>query len=179
MLKDLKDAGYKLCVISDAAYVDIAGWNKSPLAKYFDKTVFSCEVGYIKPDPRLFETAKQMMGHPTECIFVGDGGHEELMGAQSVGMKTIKAEWINNRRVEEIYQYSNYRVQETESMLTVVKEINFDLDKNMKAKDIKETIEKPEKKPDIDEFLASFDENKNENKKDIIEKNKDEVDMEL
>ena len=35
MLADLKQDGWKLCVISDAARVDIAHWDESPLAQYF------------------------------------------------------------------------------------------------------------------------------------------------
>lgn len=123
MLKNLKQDGWKLCVISDAARVDIAHWEESPLAKYFDDVVFSCDVGFVKPDPRLFEVAKERMGNPIECVFCGDGGHEELQGAQLSGMITAKAEWINNRRNDELYAFSNVRAQTTTQMVEMMRDI--------------------------------------------------------
>jgi putative hydrolase of the HAD superfamily len=93
--------------------------------KYFDKTIFSCEVGYVKPDPKLFETALRAMGNPQHTVFIGDGGHEELQGAQKAGMQTIKAEWIKNRREEELYAHSNFRLQSTEQVLETVNSIDF------------------------------------------------------
>jgi putative hydrolase of the HAD superfamily len=127
MLAGLKESGCELCVISDAAFVDVAAWNESPLAKYFDNTAFSCEVGYVKPDPRLFETAKRMMNNPRDCVFIGDGGHDELIGAQNAGMQTVKAEWIKNRRDETLYEYSNYRIQDATQVPKTAMEIDFDV----------------------------------------------------
>lgn len=157
MLKSLKEAGYKLCVISDAAYVDIAGWSKSPLSKYFDKTIFSCEVGYVKPDPKLFETALRAMGNPQHTVFIGDGGHEELQGAQKAGMQTIKAEWIKNRREEELYAHSNFRLQSTEQVLETVNSIDFTKQQVVEAEtQQQEPMQQPPQQPDIDDFISSF-----------------------
>ena len=125
MLQDLKSDGWRLCVISDAARVDIAGWDRSPLAQYFDATVFSCDVGYVKPDPRLFEMAKQVMGEPEHCVFIGDGGHEELMGAQRAGMITMKAEYIKNRRDELITQHADIRATTTKRVAEQARNIDF------------------------------------------------------
>ena len=125
MLEDLKNDGWKLCVISDAARVDIAGWEQSPLSKYFDATVFSCDTGYVKPDPRLFEHAKQIMGYPKECVFIGDGGHEELKGAQRAGMATIKAEYIKNRRDEEINRYADVHGVNARKIASQARQIDF------------------------------------------------------
>lgn len=123
MLKGLKEAGCKLCVISDAARVDIMHWQESPLAQYFDETVFSCDVGIVKPDAGLYRAAHQRMGCPTDMLYVGDGGHDELHGAHDFGMITAKAEWIHNRRLDSIYQYSNCRLQTPTQVLDIVKEM--------------------------------------------------------
>ena len=130
MLADLKQDGWKLCVISDAARVDIAHWNESPLAQYFDDVVFSCDVGFVKPDQRLFDVAKERMGNPIDCVFCGDGGHEELQGARLANMITAKAEWINNRRVEELYQFSDIRAQSTEMMVELTRKLDFEQMRN-------------------------------------------------
>lgn len=125
MLQDLKNDGWQLCVISDAARVDIAHWAESPLAQYFDNTVFSCDVGYVKPDPRLYEIAKQSMGDPSQCIFIGDGGHDELLGAHRAGMATIKAEYIKNRRDESIVRESDVRATNARKVAEIARGIDF------------------------------------------------------
>lgn len=125
MLQDLKNEGWQLCVISDAARVDIAHWSESPLAQYFDNTVFSCDVGYVKPDPRLYEIAKQSMGDPSQCIFIGDGGHDELLGAHRAGMVTIKAEYIKNRRDESIVRESDIRATNARKVAELARGIDF------------------------------------------------------
>lgn len=137
MLKDLKESGVQLCVISDAAYVDIMSWDDSPLAQYFDKTCFSCEVGLVKPDPELFKHAQAMFGYPDKCIFIGDGGHEELMGARRCAMQTIKAEWIKNRREEAIYEYADRKLQMTSQVPAAVQEMNRGLKQMLAEKQMK------------------------------------------
>lgn len=94
MLKSLKDSGFKLCIISDAAYVDIQAYNESPISKYFDNAVFSCCYGVTKPDQKIYNIAKELMGNPENSVFIGDGGHDEIVGAKKAGMKTIKVEWF-------------------------------------------------------------------------------------
>ena len=94
MLKKLKEKGYKLCIISDATFVDIMHFDESPLAKYFDNKVFSCEYGVAKPDSKIYQIALDVMANPSKTIFVGDGGHDELIGAKTNGMITIKVEWF-------------------------------------------------------------------------------------
>lgn len=94
MLDSLKKLGYKLCIISDAAYVDIQSYDKSPISKYFDNAVFSCHYGITKPDQKIYNIANELMGNPSRTIFIGDGGHDEIVGAKKAGMKTIKVEWF-------------------------------------------------------------------------------------
>ena len=105
MLGSLKEMGYKLCIISDAAYVDIKGYENSLLANYFDDVVFSCEHGVVKPNKEIYEIALAKMGNPIESFFVGDGGHDELVGAKAVGMKTIKVEWFKKYDLYDCVDY--------------------------------------------------------------------------
>lgn len=119
MLQELQQAGYQLCIISDAAYVDIAHWAESPLTSYFDGAVFSCDIGIVKPDAGLYQMAHVKMGKPTQMLYVGDGGHDELMGAQRFGMITAKAEWIRKRTEEAVCKYANYQLQRPNQVLQV------------------------------------------------------------
>lgn len=121
MLEELTKEGISLCIISDAAFTDIRNWDNSPLSKYFNKKVFSCEIGYVKPDSIIFEKAKEVMGNPKKCIFVGDGGHDELYGAHKVGMETVKVNWFINRRNKKINLYSDYCIKNKKNLKELVK----------------------------------------------------------
>lgn len=61
----------------------ISNWNHPPslyvtlrkygLAKYFDITIISDEVGFRKPDPRIFYKASETLSiQPSEAVYVGD-----------------------------------------------------------------------------------------------------------
>ena len=57
---------------------------------YFDATIFSDEVGYGKPDTRIFLTAAKRLGlEPSDILHVGDNIENDVRGAQSAGMKTL------------------------------------------------------------------------------------------
>jgi putative hydrolase of the HAD superfamily len=61
---------------------------------YFDATVFSDEVGYGKPDPRIFLTAAERLGlQPSNILHVGDNVENDVSGAQRAGMKTLLFEY--------------------------------------------------------------------------------------
>lgn len=119
LLKTIKELGFKLCIISDATFVDIKNFKNSPLYKYFDNAIFSCNYGYTKPDAKLYTIAKKVMGNPKKCIFIGDGGHQELIGAKNVGMNTIKVEWY--KKVDN-YNQVDFCTDEPKELLNKIKE---------------------------------------------------------
>src|SRR5215831_15236932 len=52
--------------------------------------IVSYEVGYRKPDPRIYRTALSALGaSPEDAIFVGDGGSDEHTGARAVGLRSV------------------------------------------------------------------------------------------
>ena len=53
-VRDLKNMGFKLGVISNADVTDTANWGSSPLRPYFDSAVFSCDIGSEKPDRKIY-----------------------------------------------------------------------------------------------------------------------------
>ncbi|HMI99406.1 MAG TPA: HAD-IA family hydrolase [Gaiellaceae bacterium] len=90
-LAELRRRGHRLGLISvcteDVPYV----WDETPLAGTLDETVFSCDVGLSKPDPRIYELAcERLEVEPAECLFVGDGANDELPGAERVGMTAVQ-----------------------------------------------------------------------------------------
>jgi len=54
------------------------------------EVAFSCETGFVKPDPQAYLYCMQKLGvQPEDCVFVGDGGSNELAGAQNLGITTV------------------------------------------------------------------------------------------
>ena len=128
MLQTLKAEGYRLCVISDAAMVDVMHWKESPLSALFDDTVFSYQEHVVKPDVELFQRAQLRMGSLGYSVFVGDGGHSELIGARESGMYTVKAEWTKNRREPEICEQADIRLQHPAQMVALMHMIEYEHD---------------------------------------------------
>lgn len=62
-----------------------------PIGPRLDVTVYSCDLGVVKPDPLLFLTASRRLAvAPAECLYVGDGGGRELSAARAVGMAAVR-----------------------------------------------------------------------------------------
>jgi putative hydrolase of the HAD superfamily len=90
LLEQLRGAGIKLALISNAGLDEIAAWSESPLAPFFATTLFSCYEGVMKPDTRIYERAAERLDvKPANCLYVGDGGSHEHEGARQAGMRTV------------------------------------------------------------------------------------------
>ncbi len=60
------------------------------LAAHLDAVVVSAEVGYEKPDPRIFLEAARRLGlDPERIAHVGDRRREDVEGALALGMRAI------------------------------------------------------------------------------------------
>jgi putative hydrolase of the HAD superfamily len=64
------------------------------LLHYFKSTVFSDEVGYCKPDPKVFEKAlNELEARPEEAVHVGDLLRTDIAGAKAIGMNAV---WVSD-----------------------------------------------------------------------------------
>lgn len=81
---------YKLGILSNHA----KEWSeymkqKFDLFKSFDQIIFSCDVGYRKPDPKIYEIAlEKLRCDPGECIFIDDK-KRNTDAAEKLGIKGI------------------------------------------------------------------------------------------
>jgi len=90
LLKTLRAAGIRTALVSNADAMEVAAWPSSPLAGLFDVEVFSFQVGAVKPEPEIFQHCLYRLGlKAADCVFVGDGGSNELAGARAVGLRTV------------------------------------------------------------------------------------------
>lgn len=97
LLSRLMESGYKTAIISNCSPEEAAALKKSSLYRYFDEVILSYEAHRMKPDPRIYAYAARRLGIvPGECLFVGDGGSNELAGAKAAGMDAVQTKWYTN-----------------------------------------------------------------------------------
>jgi putative hydrolase of the HAD superfamily len=91
VIEQLRSHGYRIGLVANQPIGLPSLWKEVPIAAHFDAALFSCEVGILKPDPRIYAMACQRLNvTPERCLFVGDGGSAELTGATRVGMQAIR-----------------------------------------------------------------------------------------
>lgn len=89
VLHTLREAGFRLGVISDwqkglAYFCEELG-----IGTFLDVVVASAEVGFQKPDPRLFQVARERMGISSdEILHVGDLAID-IEGAHAAGFSVV------------------------------------------------------------------------------------------
>jgi HAD superfamily hydrolase (TIGR01509 family) len=98
LVSELRERGLSLAVISNCLVEDVRAWPLWPLARHFKCPVFSCAAGVRKPDPEIYLKATRGLGvEPGEAIFVGDGGDDELSGAEGASLRAFRADWFSRR----------------------------------------------------------------------------------
>ena len=62
----------------------------SGIADYFDAIVISEEVGFTKPDPRMFEHAAELLGGISKphTLMIGDSPSSDMQGGSNFGIDT-------------------------------------------------------------------------------------------
>jgi HAD superfamily hydrolase (TIGR01549 family) len=95
LITGLTRRGVKLGVISNGFKEDVFGWPGCMLAPAFQCTAFSCEEGIAKPDPEIYLRAIHRLGVRSEStVYIGDGGDNELSGAEEAGLRAYHASWF-------------------------------------------------------------------------------------
>ncbi|MDD5192506.1 MAG: HAD family hydrolase [Candidatus Nanoarchaeia archaeon] len=91
ILMDLSK-NYKLGIISNLPHDSlISELKKESMLNMFDPIVISCQVGYRKPHPAIYQEAMRRANARSEkCIFASHD-EQEIIGADRVGMKGILA----------------------------------------------------------------------------------------
>ena len=90
ILRQLKP-DYRLAAVSDGQ----SAWalpelHRCQLDVFFESVTVSGDLGFRKPDRRIFETALNSLGlAPEEVIFVGNDMYRDICGAHDAGMKTV------------------------------------------------------------------------------------------
>jgi putative hydrolase of the HAD superfamily len=90
ILEDLRDAGYRLGVISNASHSLPETLRKIGLAPFFETITYSFAVGAEKPDVRIFRRALAE-AEATEgiALHVGDSFEADYVGAKRAGLHAV------------------------------------------------------------------------------------------
>jgi putative hydrolase of the HAD superfamily len=90
-LRALRQRGLRTAVVSDCTHELPVFLPRLPVAPLLDAEVYSIEVGHCKPDPAIYLAACERLGVPPKrCLYVGDGGSQELSGASAIGMTSVR-----------------------------------------------------------------------------------------
>jgi epoxide hydrolase-like predicted phosphatase len=91
LLRELRDHGYRLGVISNTSRIDLGIYlaQKRGLDGIFETVVSSAEVGIAKPDAAIYQIALDLFGiQPHEALFVDDLVRNTT-AAESLGIPSI------------------------------------------------------------------------------------------
>jgi putative hydrolase of the HAD superfamily len=70
------------------------------LASLFDVTIISAEIGFGKPDPRIFDAALAALdSQPKDAVMIGDSLARDVAGAHAAGIRAI---WIDRGVREDV-----------------------------------------------------------------------------
>ncbi len=105
VLTDLKK-DYRIFLISNLASPYQQPVFDKNLDIYFEKMIFSCDYGFLKPDQEIFKEVEQLTSHkPNEILMVGDSFTSDIKGAQQMGWSYLK---VNRYApITEDYEISN------------------------------------------------------------------------
>ena len=105
MLTKLKEEGISIGLISNCFSEEAEVIRKSMLFPYFDKVCLSYEEGVQKPDEEIYRRCMAGLGvAPEECIYIGDGGSQELEAARDLGMNAMQAVWYMDNKKKDFLQ---------------------------------------------------------------------------
>lgn len=99
-LKCLKEKGYRNIILSNhipelPEIVRCLG-----LMEYIDICISSANVGFEKPNPKIFQHAIEMAGNPEIVWMVGDSIKADVYGAEAAGIKAILVRKPTNEPVK-------------------------------------------------------------------------------
>ena len=104
MITGLTSVGAQLAVCSDAGWEVAYVLESIPFGSMFRTVSISCETGYLKSEPAGFDKVlSDLSAAPDQCMFVGDGGSNELAVARGLGFRVVQI----SGRPGDLYDWSD------------------------------------------------------------------------
>lgn len=93
VLSDLEQQGVRTAIVTNTVHPSLVAIERTGLTGSVDAVVGSCECGYLKPDPRIFQEAMSQLGvDPIDCTVVGDKLRTDILGGLILGTRTVLLE---------------------------------------------------------------------------------------
>ena len=113
---------YKLAIISNGGsssqHSKIEAAN---IKQYFDCVIVSDDIGYRKPDKRLFDyVAEKLNVKNEECVFIGDVFSSDILGAINANMTPV---WFCADSERPASHYKGYRIDKLSKVLDILKQL--------------------------------------------------------
>lgn len=116
-LEELKSKGYKMGIITNGfEEVQYRKLKNCDLLQFFDVVVCSEDVGYSKPDKRVYDYAlDKIQSKATNSIMIGDDMKADVLGANAAGLTGVLFDPSKTNYSNEIQRIKN--LSEVPSML--------------------------------------------------------------
>ncbi len=119
LLASLRDRGVSVGMITDCSAETPRLWPELGWGRPVQSPLFSWVEGRRKPDPELYRKALSLLGlEAEECLYVGDGGSQELTGAEAVGLSARRILYGNHLALEHM-RYDPDQLWEGESITSL------------------------------------------------------------
>lgn len=104
-LRQLRNNGYRLGLLSNCSIEIPILWPDTPFASLFDSAVFSSRERLKKPEPKIYQLACGRLGMPPEaCLYVADGENFELAAAAQAGLRPVLVENPTRDNGKEVFR---------------------------------------------------------------------------
>jgi FMN phosphatase YigB (HAD superfamily) len=95
MLDELTALAIPMAVLSNCSGEEVEMLADSPIGSRIAHRLLSCDIGCAKPAKEAYLAASERLRlSAADCLFVGDGSFNELLGARAAGMWPIWATWF-------------------------------------------------------------------------------------
>lgn len=103
-LSYFKERGYQNIILSNHIPELPEIVEQLGLSLYLSGCISSANVGYEKPNPKIFYYALEKYNYPKETWMIGDSVVADIIGAKTVGMKSVL---VRNNNIDSVEYYSN------------------------------------------------------------------------
>lgn len=98
----LNDLPLKRAIMSNIGQESLADMKQGLDLSKIDEMIISSEVGFVKPDPRIYQVALERLGvEPVDCLFVDDS-QINVDGALQLGLQAVL--YTNNSELRKSIQ---------------------------------------------------------------------------
>lgn len=129
-LNSLKEEGFTIILVADGLDKSFRNiFNKIGFMDKFDGFVISENVGVLKPDSKMFETAYNLLSpelkNKENIVMIGNNLRRDIKGANNFGITSIWMNWSERyyHEIEEEDEKPDYEIKSPKEILDLLKNI--------------------------------------------------------